>query len=171
MEFDLRNPSELYEKLGIRGLIGVSSYLINKASLDEMVISSELPNLDIILAGQIPPNPVELISGENTNKLFDELRSKYEYIIVDTPPYGLLTDSFILMKYADISLYVTRMGFVNKRLLSASLEDISSKEISGLHLLVNSDVQKQGAYGKYYTTPTRNTSARKKPKVESRRAV
>jgi tyrosine-protein kinase Etk/Wzc len=164
VEFDLRNPSELYEKLGIRGLVGVSSYLINKASLDEMVISSEVPNLDIILAGQIPPNPVELISGENTVKLFEELRSKYDYIIVDTPPYGLLTDSFVLMRYADISLYVVRIGFVNKRMLTSSLEDIDSKDISNLHLLINSDVQKQGAYGKYYTTPSRNFLGQKKNK-------
>ncbi|MFH0758619.1 MAG: polysaccharide biosynthesis tyrosine autokinase [Bacteroidota bacterium] len=171
VEFDLRNPSELYEKLGIRGLIGVSSYLINKASLDEMVISSGLPNLDIILAGQIPPNPVELISGENTTKLFEELRSKYDYIIVDTPPYGLLTDSFILMKYADINLYVTRIGYVNKRMLTTSLEDIASKEIANIHLLINSDTHKQGAYGKYYTTPSRKFQGQRKDKGDARRKI
>jgi capsular exopolysaccharide synthesis family protein len=156
VEFDLRNPSDLYEKLGIRGLVGVSSYLINKASLDEITISSELPNLDIILAGQIPPNPVELLSSDNTTKLFRELQANYDYIIVDTPPYGLLTDSFVLMKYADISLYVTRIGYVNKKLLLSCLDDIASKDIKNLHLLINSDTPKSGSYGKYYTTHKRD---------------
>jgi len=151
VEFDLRRPSDLYARLGIRGLIGVSSYLINKASLDEITISTEIQNLDIILAGQIPPNPVELISSKQTSLLFEELRSKYDYIIVDTPPYGLLTDSFILMKYADLNIYVTRMGFVKKRLMMSSLEDIASKDIRNLHLLINGDTPKQGSYGKYYT--------------------
>jgi tyrosine-protein kinase Etk/Wzc len=151
VEFDLRNPSDLYAKLGIRGLIGVSSYLINKATLEEISIKSDVQNLDIILAGQIPPNPVELISSAKTYQLFEELRSKYDYVIVDTPPYGLLTDSFVLMKYADINLYLTRMGYVNKRLLISCLDDLGSKEISNLHLLINGDTPKQGSYGKYYT--------------------
>lgn len=157
IEFDLRNPSDLYEKLGIRGLVGVSSYLINKATLDEITISSELPNLDIILAGQIPPNPVELLSSDNTRHLFEELRKQYDYIIVDTPPYGLLTDSFVLMKFADISLYVTRIGYVNKKLLVSCLDDIESKNIKNLHLLINSDTPKSGSYGKYYTTHKRDS--------------
>ena len=56
-------------------------------------------NLDIILAGQIPPNPIELISSGKTDLLFQELRKMYDYIIVDTPPYGVLTDAFILMNH------------------------------------------------------------------------
>ena len=156
VEFDLRNPSDLYEKLGIRGLVGVSSYLINKATLEEITIPSEVQNLDIILAGQKPPNPVELISSARTRQLFEELRSKYDYIIVDTPPYGLLTDSFVLMRYADINLYIARMGYVNKRLLVNCLDDIGSKEIKNLHMLINGDIPKQGAYGKYYTKHKRD---------------
>ena len=151
LEFDLRRPSELYSKLGIRGLVGVSSYLINKASLDEITIKSDVENLDIILAGQIPPNPIELISSQATGKLFDALRSKYDYVVIDTPPYGVLTDSFVLMKYADIKLYVTRLGHVKKRMLLSSLEDIESKDLENVQILLNGDSPKQGSYGKYYT--------------------
>ncbi|MCK4750053.1 MAG: polysaccharide biosynthesis tyrosine autokinase, partial [Bacteroidales bacterium] len=151
LEFDLRRPSELYSKLGIRGLVGVSSYLINKASLDEITIKSDVENLDIILAGQIPPNPIELISSQATGKLFDALRSKYDYVVIDTPPYGVLTDSFVLMKYADIKIYVTRLGHVKKRMLLSSLEDIESKDLENVQILLNGDSPKQGSYGKYYT--------------------
>jgi len=152
VEFDLRRPSELYNKLGIRGLVGVSSLLINKASLDEITISSGVENMDIILAGQVPPNPIELISSRQTTLLFEELKKKYDYIVIDTPPYGVLTDSFVLMKYADITLYVTRLGQVKKRMLLSSFDDIASKKIENIHVLINGEISKQGSYGKYYTT-------------------
>ncbi len=152
VEFDLRRPSELYNKLGIRGLVGVSSLLINRASLDEITINSDVENLDIILAGQKPPNPIELISSRKTAQLFEELRKKYDYIIIDTPPYGVLTDSFVLMKYADITIYVTRLGLVKKRMLLSSFDDIALKKIENIHVLINGEVPKQGSYGKYYTT-------------------
>ena len=151
LEFDLRQPSDLYSKLGIRGLVGISSYLINKASLDEITISSDVDNLDIILAGQKPPNPIELISSKKTEQLFEELRRKYDYIVIDTPPYGVLTDSFVLMKYADIKIYVARLGYVKKRILLSSIEDIESKGIENIQLLINGESPKQGSYGKYYT--------------------
>jgi capsular exopolysaccharide synthesis family protein len=153
LEFDLRRPSELYSKLGIRGLVGISSYLIDKAELDEITISSVAENLDIILAGQIPPNPIELISSGKTESLFQELRKMYDYIIVDTPPYGVLTDAFILMKFADIKIYVSRLRHVKKRMLLSSIEDIESKGIENVQILINGDIPKQGSYGKYYTTP------------------
>jgi tyrosine-protein kinase Etk/Wzc len=152
LEFDLRRPSDLYSRLGIRGLVGVSSYLIDKAELDEITIESPVENLDIILAGQIPPNPIELISSKKTELLFTELRKKYDYIVIDTPPYGVLTDSFVLMRFADIKIYVTRLGYVKKKILAASLEDIETKNIENVQILVNGDTPKQGSYGKYYTT-------------------
>ncbi len=155
VEFDLRRPSDIYNTLGIRGLVGVSSYLINKASMEEITISSGVPNLDIMLAGQIPPNPIELISGDQTRILFEELRKKYDYIIIDTPPYGLLTDSFVLMRYSDINIYVSRLGIVKKRMLLQTLDDIEAKDIKNLHLLINGDIPKKGAHGKYYTQQKR----------------
>ena len=72
-------------------------------------------------------------------------------IIVDTPPYGLLTDSFILMRYTDFNVYVCRLGIVKKRMLLSSLDDIGAKDIKNLHLLINGDIPKKGAHGKYYT--------------------
>ena len=158
LEFDLRRPSDLYSRLGIRGLVGVSSYLIDKAELEEITIESTIENMDIILAGQIPPNPIELISSKKTETLFAELRKKYDYIVIDTPPYGVLTDSFILMKFADIKIYVTRLGYVKKKILHASMEDIETKNIENVQILINGDTPKQGSYGKYYTTTKKGIS-------------
>ncbi len=151
--------------------MGVSSYLINKASLEEITISTDVDNLDIILAGQIPPNPIELISSNKQQNCLKTLRSKYDYIIIDTPPYGVLTDSFVLMKYADINIYVTRLGYVKTKLLQSSLDDIAAKSIKDLHILVNGeDAKSAGAHGKYYTVHKeekrlfRSRSRKSKPK-------
>ena len=79
----------------------------------------------------------------------------YDYIVIDTPPYGVLTDSFVLMKYADLKIYVSRLRHVKKRMLLSSLEDIESKGIKNVQILINGDNPKQGSYGKYYTAPAR----------------
>ena len=150
LEFDLRKPSKVYNELGTRALVGISSYLINRASLDEIIIRTEIPNLDIIQAGQIPPNPIELLSSRKNQELFDALKERYDYIIVDTPPYGLVSDSLILMKYVDIKIFVTRLGKVKKNTLISNLDDIASKDIHNLYILVNEDgSQKNGAYSNY----------------------
>ncbi len=150
LEFDLRKPSKVYNELGTRALVGISSYLINRASLDEIIIKTEIPNLDIIQAGQIPPNPVELLSSKKNQQLFSELSERYDYIIVDTPPYGLVSDSLILMKYVDIKIYVTRLGKIKKATLLSNLEDIASKEIHNFYILANEDPsQNNGAYSNY----------------------
>jgi capsular exopolysaccharide synthesis family protein len=173
VEFDLRRPSDLYSRLGIRGLVGVSSYLINKSSLDEITIHSATENLDIILAGQIPPNPIELISSRKTEELFEELRKSYDYIVIDTPPYGVLTDSFVLMKFADIKIYVARLGYVKKRILISSLEDIEAKNIDNVLILLNGESPKQGSYGKYYTKQRKGLFSKtiKPPVKKSHRSI
>ncbi len=149
VEFDLRNPARFDEAFQANELVGLSSYLINKATLEEIIIPSDVPNLDIIQAGQIPPNPVELISGQKTRELLSELKKQYDYIILDTPPYGLVTDSFLLMQYADLKLFIARQGYTKKKALSVNIEDIESKNIENLYILVNDDKEDKMGYGKY----------------------
>ncbi len=150
LEFDLRKPSKIYSELGTRALVGISSYLINRVTLDEIIIKTDIPNLDIIQTGQVPPNPVELLSSKKNKELFNALSERYDYIIVDTPPYSLVSDAFILMKYADIKLYVTRLGKVKRSRLISSMEDIASKGVKDIYLLVNEDSTfKNSTYQQY----------------------
>ncbi len=150
LEFDLRKPSKVYSELGTRALVGISAYLINRVTIDEIIIKTDIPNLDIIQTGQVPPNPVELLSSKKNQELFKILNERYDYIIVDTPPYSLVSDAFILMKYADIKLYVTRLGKVKRSRLISSLDDVSSKLIKDIYLLVNEDSTfKNSTYQQY----------------------
>jgi tyrosine-protein kinase Etk/Wzc len=157
VEFDLRNPNKfINEVFNAKELVGISSYLIKKATLEEIIVPTEVPNLDIIQAGQIPPNPIELISSTRTHDLFNELRKIYDFIIIDTPPYGLVTDAFYLMNIADIKLYVTRLGYTKKKALAANIEDIEGKNIKDVYLLANDNNEDKLRYGKYaYTDKTK----------------
>ena len=149
VEFDLRKPSDMIGAFNTNDLPGVSSYLINKARLEQIIIKTDVPNLDIIQSGQIPPNPIELISSNKTSELMEELSKEYEFIILDTPPYGLLTDSFLLMNYSDLKLFVTRLNYTKKTAFAASMEDIEKKKINNLYILLNDDKEDRVGYGKY----------------------
>ncbi|GAG97656.1 unnamed protein product, partial [marine sediment metagenome] len=159
LEFDLRKPSQVYSELGTRALVGISSYLINRVTLDEIIIKTEIPNLDIIQTGQVPPNPVELLSSKKNQELFNSLRERYDYIIIDTPPYSLVSDAFILMKYADIKLYVTRLGKVKRSRLTSSMEDVVSKGVKDIYLLVNEDSTFKNSTYQQYTERNKGKKA------------
>ncbi|NLF43198.1 MAG: polysaccharide biosynthesis tyrosine autokinase [Bacteroidales bacterium] len=151
LEFDLRKPGNISPEIIKSEAVGVSSYLIKKAGINDIISKTSNPNLDIIQAGQIPPNPIGLLAGNRTRELIEELRAIYDYIIIDTPPYGLLTDSFILMNFADINVFVTRLDYTKKSVLATSLGDLERKKVQNLYLLVNcekSNMQKY-EYGRY----------------------
>jgi tyrosine-protein kinase Etk/Wzc len=93
-----------FSELKSKPQAGVSSYLINRAKLDDIILTTEIPNLDYIDGGEIPPDPVALISSPRTAELFEKLKQRYDYIVIDSPPYDVVTDAFLLMKYADIKL-------------------------------------------------------------------
>ena len=84
----------------------------------------------------------------------EQLKQQYDIVIVDTPPYGLLTDSFMLMNYADLNLFVTRIDYTRKDVFAANMEDLEKKKVENVYILVNGDKDdKMGySYRKYYNT-------------------
>lgn len=146
---DLRKP-RLYQEFGLSNKVGVSSYLVGKASIDEIIQpSGKLPNLDIITAGPVPPNPAELIASERCAKMFEELKEKYDYIIVDTPPLLWVTDALLLMKYVDTSIFVVRQDVTNKKAFEVVINDLEQRNYS-VSLVVNG-INYQGNYGYRYS--------------------
>lgn len=128
--FDLRKP-KLFKEFGLTNNIGLSSYLSNKENLDSIIQTSvKTPNLDIITSGPIPPNPAELIASEKCKQLFDELKEKYDYIIIDTPPLGLVTDAFLLMKYTDVNLFIVRQDVTNKNIFGSIIQDLANRNLT-----------------------------------------
>ena len=107
---DLRKP-KLHEDFKVDTTKGLSSYLINKSELSEVIEKSKINTLDVIASGPTPPNPAELLDSLKMRNLIIELNKIYDYVIIDTPPIGLVTDGVILMQHADINLYVVRHNY------------------------------------------------------------
>jgi capsular exopolysaccharide synthesis family protein len=149
LSFDLRK-SVFYEKLGYNMEKGVSTALINKTDLDESIQITSIPYFSIIPPGPTPPNPSELIASKETGNIISELKQRYEVIIIDTPPVGLLADARYLMELADINIYAIRMNYTPRNILNNSLQELERKEIKNLCLLINGVTPKSGRYNHYY---------------------
>ncbi|HMQ00989.1 MAG TPA: polysaccharide biosynthesis tyrosine autokinase, partial [Cyclobacteriaceae bacterium] len=113
---DMRKP-ELANYSGIRAAKGLSEYLAGFASWEEVIIKAEKGYPDMIDAGRIPPNPSELLGGEQMAVLIDELKKIYNYILIDTPPIGLVSDAMELFKFSDYNILIVRQGETRKAAL------------------------------------------------------
>ncbi len=137
VSLDLRKGTKVFNGLRKDDTPGISSYLINRASLEEIVLPTEMENLHFIDSGEMPPDPVGLISLPKTKELFEQLKKRYDYIIIDSPPYDVFTDAFLLMGLADIKLFVTRLGVITRKALRNCLYDFRRKEIEDIYLVIN----------------------------------
>ena len=116
LDLDLRKSS-VHMQFDIPNNIGISNYLTDQNTLEDVIINIENTNVDVITTGTLPPNPSELILTEKMKDLVSILKEKYDYVIFDTPPVGLVTDALILMNYADIALLVARASYTRKEFI------------------------------------------------------
>ncbi|MEA1914376.1 MAG: polysaccharide biosynthesis tyrosine autokinase, partial [Campylobacterota bacterium] len=113
LDLDLRKAS-LHKMFNLSNNIGMSNYLTLQNTLDEVIKETDIFGLEMITTGPLPPNPSELILTPIFEELLDRLKEKYDYIVIDTPPAGLVTDAVILMNYSDISFAVVRAEYTRK---------------------------------------------------------
>lgn len=148
---DLRKP-RLADEFNLTTQVGVVNYLIKQKNLSEITNATEIPNLDVILSGPIPPNPSELIISEAMKELIDELKQKYDYIILDTPPVGLVSDALELAQYADVTLYIVRQNYTKKDMITLLNTRIKRGELNNTSIVLNGyeNKAKYGTYGYGY---------------------
>ncbi|WP_317125181.1 polysaccharide biosynthesis tyrosine autokinase [Flavobacterium macacae] len=113
---DLRKP-KIFADFNLQNEVGVVHYLIGQKTLAAITQRTEIPYLDVITSGPIPPNPSELLLGESMSELLEELKKEYDYIILDTPPVGLVSDALELAPFCDAILYVVRQHVTKKAML------------------------------------------------------
>lgn len=153
IEFDLRRPT-LLKKLNLQSDVGITDYLNNDhLSIDEIIQPSLLAdNVTVIGCGQIPNNPAEEMMNPKINALINELRERYDYIIIDTSPVGQVADAFSLAQYADVSIYLVRYNYTNNYQL-AILKDINDEnKLKNLMVVFNDakrDKNQKYSYGGY----------------------
>lgn len=150
LEFDLRRP-HLTKDLGLVEKEGISSILSGKSTVDELLI--ELPGFNgylyLLPAGIIPPNPAELISGTRMQALMKVLEKRFDYVIIDTPPFGVVADATLLQQYSDISLVVLRQDHTSREVYSQLKDHVSRHPEHSVYLLLN-DVGRSKRYQNGY---------------------
>jgi capsular exopolysaccharide synthesis family protein len=113
---------------------GVSTALIRKYDIEECIVPTGLENFDYIPAGPLPPNPSELLMNGDFTHVIDRLKELYEFVIIDTPPVGLVTDGIMAMKKTDVTIYVVRANYSRKDFIQ------NIERIQNLHKLTNVSV-------------------------------
>jgi capsular exopolysaccharide synthesis family protein len=149
INFDLRKHASYFNKQE-EASIGLSSYLINKVNLKEIILKSPDDKLDYINSGPIPPNPAELLALDETKKMIFGLKEHYDYVIIDTPPLAQVTDGFLLMETADLKVIVVRYNFSKKKVVTMVLKDLKHKKIEDVCLVLNDNRIKSDQYGYGY---------------------
>lgn len=131
---------------------GVTNYLSGRIdNVDEIIRQNELcDKLDIIHAGPVPPNPAELLLGDRLETLIAELRKRYDYIILDNVPAGVVADAVIVNRVADLTIYVVRAGRMDRRALPEVEKLYQEGKLRNMSLILNGTVYKHGAYGYRY---------------------
>jgi len=147
---DIRNP-KLAEYITIRSE-GVTNYL-SKQDKDLSSYITKLDNFEdfhVLSSGVIPPNPVELLMNDKINKMFAELKETYDYIIVDTAPVSVVTDTLLIAKNADAFIYVVRANYLDKRLLHVPEMFYNQKKLPNMSLVLNATEVMNKGYGYGY---------------------
>jgi capsular exopolysaccharide synthesis family protein len=133
---------------------GVSTILIRKNSWQECLARTPLENFDFLPAGPHPPNPSELLMNGEFEGLLDELKTIYDYIILDTPPVGLVTDGIMAMKRSDVSIYIFRANYSKKDFLFNLQRIININKFSNITTILNALPPGEKSYGYgYYVNP------------------
>ena len=145
--FDLRRPT-LNKSFEVQDADGITSYLIGRTTLDKIIYETNFDNLYIIPSGPVPPNPGELSSSDQLKEMVAELREKFDYIIVDSAPIGIVSDIYPLANMSDSLLMIVRNGHTKKNILTETLSEIRELGIQHLSLLVN-DVKSRGSHYRY----------------------
>ena len=131
---------------------GVTNYLAGKVdNVDAIIHKADFDNrLDIIYSGPIPPNPAELLLNENLERLIAELKTRYDYILIDNVPAGIVADSFIVNRVVDMTIYIVRAGDTNRNQLSEIEKYYTQKRFNNMSLILNATELDQINYGYGY---------------------
>ena len=157
VDIDLRKmASSRFFKM--RGKKGVSEYLAEQENnLEELIQPTAYENVSVLPGGVIPPNPAELLMSERFDKIIEFLRTKFDFVILDNPPLGIVADTGIANRVADVTLYVIRVGALDRRQLPAIQEVYRSNQLKNMALVltdINYEMLNYSmgytGYGKYY---------------------
>jgi len=150
VDFDLRKPKTYFEKEENSFQEGLSSYMIDKKNLEDVIIKSPHDKLDYIPSGILPPNPVELLALDKTEELITKLKTDYDIVVLDTTPLAQVTDAYLLIDHSEVKLIIARYGQTRKNVFSLVMKDLNQKNISNTCIVLNDNKIYSDQYGYGY---------------------
>jgi capsular exopolysaccharide synthesis family protein len=149
LELDLHKP-KVATGLGMSSPTGLSNVLIGKVPWRDAVLPTQFENFHVMLSGPTPPNASELVLSKKLEVLFAEARHEFDYVLVDTPPVGLITDALLMMRYADCTMFVVNTQFASKDHVNNALEVLATNPGVNAGFILNGVRMKKSKY--YYNT-------------------
>jgi len=150
LDLDMRR-AKVHEKYNLSNIKGMSTFLANKHTLMEVIQQTELENLSVITAGPTPPNPSELIMTKRMTEVIEVLLEKYDYVFLDTPPIGLVTDAMMLMKISDLNIFVIRANYSKKDFIKNINRFVEEHKLNNPGMVLNGvELSKNSGYGYGY---------------------
>jgi tyrosine-protein kinase Etk/Wzc len=143
---DLRAP-KITEYLGVSDGKGITNDTLQVN--DIKFTTPEVENVDFISSGLIPPNPSELLSNIRVKELFEIVKKDYDFVIADTAPMSLVTDTLLISEFADIFLYVARANFLDRKMLIIPKMLYDEKKLPNMAIVLN-DTDSERGYGYGY---------------------
>jgi tyrosine-protein kinase Etk/Wzc len=125
---------------------GMSNYLSGNSAYEDIIRETQVKNLFFAPSGPRPPNPAELIETEEMKKFLERAKKEFDYIIIDTPPVGLVTDALLLAPYVDANLFIVRQRFTSRNSLEMMEQLHQQGELRGMAIIMN-DISVSGYYG------------------------
>ena len=149
LNLDLRKPT-LHEYFDLDNEKGMSTYLSGHDSIQDIIFSTKYPDLHVITSGPIPKNPSELILSRRFNTLLDILKTRYDYIFIDSAPVGLVSDTIHLMKFTDMNIVIFKENHAETSFVDAIHGIIKKSEIKNVGIVLNQSKSKSKSKNKSY---------------------
>ena len=142
---DLRKP-RINKVFEFNNSPGISTYLSGNCDYEEIIMETQIGNLSYVPSGPIPPNPAELIETKRMGLLIERAKKEFDYIIIDTPPVAIVTDSLLLAQYVDVNLFIVRQRYSSRNTLELIEQLRNHGELKNMAIIIN-DISLTGYYG------------------------
>lgn len=164
IDADMRKSVVVQKYADGMGIVGLSQYLSGQNSLEDVLYSTQVEGMDIIFAGQFPANPVELLSSSAFKALIDEQTKVYDYVLVDTPPLGVVIDCAVIANVCDSAIMVIAAEKVSYRRAKAIKAQLDKSGVHILGVVLNRVKNSSLRYPRPYSGKTYAKSSKKKAK-------
>lgn len=142
---DLRRP-RIHEVLGIDNNEGLSTYLSGNCEYEDVIKETLIKNLYYASSGPVPPNPAELIEDEKMDVFIRKAKMEFDYLVIDTPPVAVVSDTLLIARFTDINLFVIRQRYSSKNTLELIQELFKEQKLKSMAIIIN-DISLNGYYG------------------------